>query len=56
MKARLEAALRRLGAAGVLGVGLALACAGFYVSALAPLEKEAAAKTRGKARRTAETK
>jgi hypothetical protein len=43
MKARLEAALRRLGAAGVLGLGLALACAGFYVSALAPLEKEAAA-------------
>jgi len=47
MKARLEAALRpllsRLGAAGVLGFGLALACAGFYVSALAPLEQEAAA-------------
>ena len=43
MKARLEAALRRLGAAGVLGIGLALACAGFYVSALAPLEQEAAA-------------
>jgi hypothetical protein len=43
MKARLEAGLRRLGAAGVLGLGLALACAGFYVSALAPLEKEAAA-------------
>jgi len=43
MKARLEAALRRLGAAGVLGVGLVLACAGFYVSALAPLEKEVAA-------------
>jgi hypothetical protein len=43
MKARLEAALRRLGAAGVLGIGLALACVGFYVSALAPLEQEAAA-------------
>ena len=43
MKARLEAALRRLGTAGVLGIGLALACAGFYVSALAPLEQEAAA-------------
>jgi hypothetical protein len=43
MKARLEAALGRLGAAGVLGIGLALACAGFYVSALAPLEQEAAA-------------
>jgi hypothetical protein len=43
VKARLEAALRRLGAAGILGIGLALACAGFYVSALAPLEQEAAA-------------
>ena len=43
MKARLEAALRRLGTAGVLGIGLLLACAGFYVSALAPLEQEAAA-------------
>jgi Tfp pilus assembly protein PilO len=43
VKARLEAALRRLGTAGVLGIGLLLACAGFYVSALAPLEQEAAA-------------
>jgi hypothetical protein len=43
MKARLEAGLRRLGTAGVLGIGLALACAGFYASALAPLEQEAAA-------------
>jgi hypothetical protein len=43
VKARLEAALRRLGPAGVVGIGLALACAGFYVSALAPLEQEAAA-------------
>jgi Tfp pilus assembly protein PilO len=43
VKARLEAWLRRLGAAGVLGIGLALACAGFYVAALAPLEQEAAA-------------
>jgi hypothetical protein len=43
VKARLESALRRLGTAGVLGIGLLLACAGFYVSALAPLEQEAAA-------------
>lgn len=43
MKARLEALLRRLGAAGVLGLGVLLACAGFYVSSLAPLETEAAA-------------
>jgi hypothetical protein len=43
MKARLEGALRRLGTAGVVGIGLVLACAGFYVSALAPLEQEAAA-------------
>ena len=43
MRARLEALLRRLGLAGILGLGLLLACAGFYVSALAPLEAEAAA-------------
>ena len=43
MRARLEAFLARLGAAGVLGVGVLLACAGFYVSSLAPLEREAAA-------------
>ena len=51
MKARLEARLAalldaylaRLGIAGVLGLGLLLACGGFYLSALAPLEREAAA-------------
>jgi Tfp pilus assembly protein PilO len=43
MKARLERALRRLGAAGVLGIGVALACAGFYAQALAPLEAQVAA-------------
>jgi hypothetical protein len=43
VKARLEALLRRLGLAGILGLGVLLACAGFYVSALAPLEAEAAA-------------
>ena len=43
MKTRLEALLARLGAAGVLGIGLLLACAGFYASALAPLEEGARA-------------
>ena len=43
MKARLERALRRLGSAGVLGIGVLLACAGFYVQALAPLEEQVAA-------------
>jgi hypothetical protein len=43
VKARLEALLRRLGLAGVLGIGVLLACAGFYFSSLAPLEAEAAA-------------
>ena len=45
MKARIEAFLARLGAAGVLGIGLLLACAGFYASWLAPLEREAAARS-----------
>ena len=40
MKARLERWLRRLGPAGVLGIGVLLACAGFYADALAPLEGE----------------
>lgn len=43
MKARLEALLRRLGPAGVLGFGVLLGCAAFYFSSLAPLEAEAAA-------------
>jgi len=43
MKARLEMLLRRLGAAGVLGIGVLLACAGFYGTALAPMEHEAKA-------------
>jgi hypothetical protein len=43
VKARLDALLRRLGLAGVLGIGVLLACAGFYFSSLAPLEAEAAA-------------
>jgi hypothetical protein len=40
MKPRLNALLRRLGAAGVLGIGLAFGCAAFYFSALAPLDAE----------------
>jgi len=40
MKHRLNAALRRLGAAGVLGIGVLLGCAGFYLSTLAPLIEE----------------
>jgi hypothetical protein len=42
MKAHLNAALRRLGTAGVLGIGLLFGCAAFYVSALAPLDEELA--------------
>jgi hypothetical protein len=43
VRQRIEALLRRLGTPGIIGVGILLACAGFYVSALAPLEQEAAA-------------
>ena len=43
MKARLNAMLRRLGMPGVLGIGVLLACAGFYFTALAPAEQEASA-------------
>ena len=40
MKARIERWLRRLGPAGVLGVGVLLACAGFWSDAVAPLEQQ----------------
>jgi hypothetical protein len=43
VKARLEALLRRLGNAGVLGIGVLLACGAFYGSALAPIQEEAKA-------------
>lgn len=43
MKARLERWLRRLGPAGVLGIGVLLACGGFYLDALAPAEEAAQA-------------
>jgi hypothetical protein len=41
MRRHLEALLRKLGIAGVAGVGMLIACAGFYVSAVAPAQKEA---------------
>lgn len=40
MKARLEKALRRLGPAGILGIGVLLACGGFWSSELRPMERE----------------
>jgi Tfp pilus assembly protein PilO len=43
MIARLNALLRRLGAAGIVGLGVLLACAGFWFSELQPLEHEIAA-------------
>lgn len=53
MKARLESSLRKLGPAGVLGVGVLLACAGFWMSALGPLEDELAARRSDAARAAA---
>jgi len=43
MKLRLNLLLRRLGAAGILGLGVLLACAGLWFSALQPLQREIAA-------------
>ena len=43
MSARLNALLRRLGTAGVLGIGVLLACAGFWASSLKPAQDELAA-------------
>jgi hypothetical protein len=40
VKARAERLLRRLGAFGVLGIGVLIACAAFYVSALEPAAQE----------------
>jgi hypothetical protein len=45
MKTRLQGLLRRLGAPGVLGIGVLVACAGFWSSALAPAERELAAQS-----------
>jgi hypothetical protein len=43
VRARAERLLRRLGAFGVLGIGVLIACAAFYVSTLAPAAQELAA-------------
>ena len=43
MSARLDSLLRRLGPAGVVGIGVLLACGAFYASAIAPLTEELAA-------------
>jgi hypothetical protein len=40
VKARLNFLLRRMGIAGVLGIGVLLACAGFWASAVKPLAEE----------------
>jgi hypothetical protein len=40
VKARVEGALHRLGVAGVLGIGILLACAGLWFSGVKPLEDE----------------
>lgn len=39
MRARLERSLHKLGAAGIAGIGILLACAAFYAGTLAPLEQ-----------------
>ena len=44
MRARVNAWLRRLGGPGVIGIGVLLACAGFWVSALQPIQAELAAR------------
>ena len=43
MRARLNNLLKRLGAAGILGLGVLLACAGFWFSALKPAQEQLAA-------------
>src|SRR6266850_2481855 len=43
MRWRLQLLLRRLGTSGVVGIGVLVACAGFWGSALAPAEQELAA-------------
>jgi hypothetical protein len=43
MRSRLNALLARLGVAGVLGIGVVLACFAFWISALQPLQGELAA-------------
>ncbi len=43
MRNRLNALLRRLGVPGVLGIGVLLACAAFWASAVKPAQEEIAA-------------
>ncbi|HET7366101.1 MAG TPA: GspMb/PilO family protein [Burkholderiales bacterium] len=43
MRARLEALLRRIGAAGIVALGIFLAAGAFYVNAVVPAQEEAAA-------------
>lgn len=43
MRARIDRFLRRLGGAGVAGIGVLLFCFGFYMTSVVPMEKEAAA-------------
>lgn len=46
MRARAEALLRRLGPAGVLGIGLLVGCAGFYLDTLLPTQAQLRAERR----------
>jgi len=55
MRARLHRLLQRLGACGVLGIGVFIACTAFYASALAPLQEELAAQRIGLERLRART-
>jgi len=43
MRARLDALLARLGVAGVLGIGVLIACAAFHAGTLLPAQRELAA-------------
>jgi hypothetical protein len=43
MRWRLQRALRMLGGIGVLGIGVLVACAGFWLSALVPAQEELSA-------------
>jgi hypothetical protein len=45
MSAQLNAVLRYLGTAGILGLGVLIACGGFWFSALKPLQQDVAAQS-----------
>ena len=55
MRSRLNALLERLGIAGVLGIGVLLACAAFWTSALKPATEELAAQRAAHERMRART-